>query len=111
LPAHIQLFTHQYPQVLLHKAALNPFILQPLLTPGFAPTQVQDPALGLVGPREVHTGPLLKLVQVPLHGIPSLRCVDHTTQLDVIFKPAEGALYPAMLLMKILNSTGPNMDP
>ncbi|KAK4816463.1 hypothetical protein QYF61_017191 [Mycteria americana] len=26
LPAAVQLFIHQYPQVLLHRAALNPFI-------------------------------------------------------------------------------------
>ncbi|PKU37255.1 hypothetical protein llap_12441 [Limosa lapponica baueri] len=40
---------------------------------GVAQTQVQDPALGLGEPHEVHTGLLLELVQVPLDGIPSLR--------------------------------------
>jgi len=62
-----------------------------VLIPGLTLTQVQDPALGLVEPHEVHTGPLLELVQVPLDGIPSFRCVDHTTQLGVVFKLAEGA--------------------
>ena len=68
-------------------------------------------ALGLVEPHEVHMGPFLDLVQVPLNGIPSLRCVNRTTQLGVICKFAEGALDPTMSLMKILNSTGPNTDP
>ena len=92
LPAHVQLFIHQHPQVLLGRAALNPFIPQPILIPGVAPTQVQDLALGLVEPHEVHTGSLLELVQVPLDGIPSLRRVNRTTQLGVLCKFAEGAL-------------------
>ncbi|KAK4832388.1 hypothetical protein QYF61_022243 [Mycteria americana] len=54
------------------RAALNPFIPQPVLIPEVALTQLQDPALGLVEPHEVHMGPLLQLVQVPLDGIPSL---------------------------------------
>ncbi|KAK4820994.1 hypothetical protein QYF61_009460 [Mycteria americana] len=96
LLAHVQLFIHQYPQVLLCRAALNPFIPQPVLMVGIAPTQVQDPALGLVEPHEVHTGPLL---QVPLDGILSLRCVNRTTQLDVICKLAEGALNPTVYVI------------
>ena len=76
LPHHIQLFIHQYPQVLLGRAALNPFILQPVLILGVASTQLQDFALGLVEPHEVHMGPLLELVHVPLNDIPSLRRVN-----------------------------------
>ncbi|KAK4831745.1 hypothetical protein QYF61_018943 [Mycteria americana] len=104
LLAHVQLFIHQYPQVLLCRAALNPFIPQPVLIPGVALTQVQDPALGLVESHEVHAGPILQLVQVPLDGIPSLRCVNCTTQLGVICKLAEGALDLAV------NSPGPSPD-
>ncbi|KAK4821583.1 hypothetical protein QYF61_024442 [Mycteria americana] len=89
LLAHVQLFIHQYPQVLLCRAALNPFIPQPVLILGVAPIQVQDPALGLVEPLEFHTGPLLQLVQVPLDDIPSLRHVNRTTQFDVVCKLAE----------------------
>ena len=111
LLAHVQLFIHHYPQVLLRRAALNPFIPQPVLILGVALTQVQDLALGLVEPHEVHMGPLFRLVQVPLDGIPSLGHVNRTTQLGVIHKLAEGALDPTMSLMKILNSTGPNADP
>jgi len=54
--AHVKLLSHQYPQVLLSRAALNPLIPQPVLIAGDAPTQVPDPALGLVEPHEVHTG-------------------------------------------------------
>ncbi|KAK4810205.1 hypothetical protein QYF61_011799 [Mycteria americana] len=80
--AHVQLFIHQHPQVLFRRAALDHTIPQPVLKPRIAPTQVQDPALGLVEPHEVHTGPLLQLVQVP--------------QLGVICKLAEGALILAV---------------
>ena len=63
---------------------------------GVAPTHMQDLALGLVEPYEIHTGLLLELVQVPLDGIPSLRCVSCTTQLGVICRLAEGALDPTV---------------
>ena len=76
MSAHVQLFIHQHPQVLLSRAALSPFIHQPVLVAGVAPTDVQEPALGLVEPHEVHTGSLVELVQVPLDGIMSLRYVD-----------------------------------
>ncbi|KAK4824151.1 hypothetical protein QYF61_011229 [Mycteria americana] len=55
LSAHVQLFIHQYPRVLLCRAAFNPFIPQPVLTPGVALTWVQDLALSLIEPHEVHT--------------------------------------------------------
>jgi len=57
---------------------------------------MQDPALGLVEPYNVHMGPLLELVQVPLDGILSLRCVNCTTQLGVTCKLAEGAFNPTV---------------
>jgi len=69
--AHIKLFIHQYPEVLLDRADLKPSIPQPVLISEVAPTHVQDLELGLVEPHEVHTGPPLQLVQVPLDGIPS----------------------------------------
>ena len=50
LLAHVQFFIQQYPQVLLGRAALNPFIPSPVLILGVAPTHVQDLALGLVEP-------------------------------------------------------------
>jgi len=69
---------------------------QPVLILGIAPTQVQDPALGLVEPHEVYLSPLLKPVQVPLDGIPSLQHINCATQLGVIHKLVEGALNPAV---------------
>ncbi|KAK4811014.1 hypothetical protein QYF61_015718 [Mycteria americana] len=96
LSAHVQLFVHQYPQVLLHRAALNPFSTQPVFVLEIAPTHVQDLALGLVELHEVPMGPPLKPVKVPLDGIPSLRCTNRTTQLGVICRLAEGALNPTV---------------
>jgi len=90
--AHVQPFTHQHPEVLLLRAALSPFIPQPLLTQGVAPISVQDLARGLIEPHEVLAGPLLELVQVPLDCIPSFWHVDCTVQLGVICGLAEGAL-------------------
>ena len=57
---------------------------------------MQDLALSLVELHEVGTGPPLKPVQVPLDSIPSLRCVNCTTQLVVNCKLAEGALNPTI---------------
>jgi len=96
LLAHVQLFIHWYPQVLVGRAALNPFIPQPVLTLGLTSTHAQDLALGLVETHEVHMDPLLQLVQVPLEGILSFWCVNCTTQLGVICKLAEGVLDPAV---------------
>jgi len=111
LSAHFQLFTHQYPKVLLGRATLNPFIPQPVLIAVVASTQFYHFALGLVEPHEVCAGPLLKLVQVPLDGIPSFWQFDCTTQLGVICKLAQGALDLTKSSMKMLNSTSPSTEP
>ena len=84
------------PQVFFSRTALNPFILQFILVMRVVSTQVQDFALGFVGPHEVHLGLLLKTVWVPLNAIPSLWCVDCTSQLGVISKLAEGAFDPTV---------------
>jgi len=84
--SYVQVFIHLYPQVLFDRTALHPFIPQPVLIVRVFMIQMQDLALGLVDPHEVHIGPLLELVQVLLDGISSLRCVDCITQLDVICK-------------------------
>lgn len=55
--------------------------------------------------------PLLKPVKVPLDGIPSIKPINCTTQLNVICKLAEVPLNPTMALMKILNCIGPSMKP
>ncbi|KAK4811117.1 hypothetical protein QYF61_019748 [Mycteria americana] len=115
LPAHVLFFIHQYPQVLLCRAAPNPFIPQPVLILEVAPSQEQDLAFGLVELHEVCMGPPPKPVKVPLDGIPSLRHVNHTTQLGVIHKLAEGAFnptvyakqpqFPQLLLIRLLLQT------
>ncbi|KAK4827563.1 hypothetical protein QYF61_019187 [Mycteria americana] len=92
LPGHVELLINQHPHVLLLRAALNPFSAQPVFVLGIALTHVQDLALGFVELHEVHTGPPLKPVRVPLDGIPPLQHVDCTTQLGVVGKLAEGAL-------------------
>ncbi|NXH55711.1 TNPO1 protein, partial [Rhabdornis inornatus] len=83
IPKFLQFFKHSSPKI---RAALNAFSGQPVLVFGIASTQVQDLALGLVELHEVHTDPPLKPVQVPLDAIPSLQCVDRTTQLGVVSK-------------------------
>jgi len=62
-------------------------------------TQVQHLALGLLEPHQVHVGPLLKLVQVPLDGISFFCCINRTTQLSVVCKLAEGALDPTVYVI------------
>ncbi|KAK4822002.1 hypothetical protein QYF61_006616 [Mycteria americana] len=96
LLAHVELLINQHPQMLLLRAALNPPFAQPVFVLGIAPAHVQDLALGLVELHELCMGPPLKPVKVPLDGIPSLQCVNRTTQLGVISKLAEGALNPTV---------------
>ena len=91
-PGHVDFLINQQPQVLLLRAALNPFSTQPVSVLGIVLTHLQDLAFGLVGLYEVCTGPPLEPVKVPLHGIPSLQCVDCTTYLGVVGKLAEVAL-------------------
>jgi len=91
-------------------ATLKPFIPQPILIVGVAPTQMQDLALHLVEPHEIHTGPFLDLVQVPLDGIPYFWCVNCTTQPGVVCKLAESALDLAVIDENV-KRTGPSTDP
>lgn len=69
LLVHVQLFIHRNLQDLLHSAALHDFS-QLVLMSGIVLIQVQN--LAVVEPYEVLMGPLLKIVQVPLVGIPSV---------------------------------------
>ena len=63
LPAHVELLIHQYPQVLLLRAALEPLSAQPVLVFGITLTHVQDLALGLVELHAVHAG-FMRFMQV-----------------------------------------------
>lgn len=88
LPGHVEIVVSKQPQLLLLRIALNPslprrFVLR------IAQTQVQDFALGL---DELHK--VQKPVKVHMDSIPSLQCVNPTTQLGVIRKSAESALNP-----------------
>jgi len=56
--AHIQFSVHQYTQVLLDRAARNPFVTQSVLILLTVPTQVQDLVLGLFELHEFHFGPI-----------------------------------------------------
>ncbi|KAK4827362.1 hypothetical protein QYF61_017287 [Mycteria americana] len=63
LSAHVQLFIHQDPQVLPHRAALDHTIPQPVLKPRIAPAQAKQPQF----PQPI----LIRLVLQTLH---QLRC-------------------------------------
>ena len=112
LVAYVQLFIHQYPQVLLGRAVLKPFIPQSVLILGVALTHVQDLAPGLVEPHDVQTGPLSSLSR-------SLWMASHPS--GVLTAPHSlvssanvlrvHSIPLSMSLMKILNSTSPSTDP
>ena len=57
LLACVQLIVHQYPQVLLDRAVLNPFIPELTLIVIVALTQVHDLALGFIESHEVLQSP------------------------------------------------------
>lgn len=79
---------------------------------GFAPDQVQGLALGCVELHEVHMGPHLNPVKVPLVGTSLFQCAKCTTELGVVDKLAEGAHSPTIhAKRKLLNNAGPNTDP
>ncbi|KAK4820661.1 hypothetical protein QYF61_002865 [Mycteria americana] len=94
----------QYSQVLVCRAALNSFIPQPVSIPGVAPTHVQTQE-----PHEVHTGPLLELVQVPVDGIPSFSL--HSNFAILLFQSkckdslAKQPQFPQPLLIRLLLQT------
>lgn len=67
-----------------------------MLILGLAPTQGMHLALDIIEPLEVAMDSFLELVQVPVKGILSFRCVNHTTHLGVIYKSVEGALHPTV---------------
>ncbi|KAK4824005.1 hypothetical protein QYF61_009219 [Mycteria americana] len=67
LLAHVQLFIHQYPQVLLHRAALNPFIPQPVWIPGAALTQVHLAFLKLMRFTQAHFSSLSRSLWMASH--------------------------------------------
>jgi len=106
LLAHVQLFIHRYPQVLLLRAALSPFIPQSVLMLRIALSQEQGLALCLVESHEVCKGPFLQPVKVSLDGIPSLQHTSYTAELGVIHRLAEDALSPTICVINEDNDEG-----
>lgn len=68
-------------------------------------------ALGFSKLHEASRTQLSRQSRYDLDGIPSLLWINYTTQFGFILNHAEGALIPSMSLMKMLNSTGPRIDP
>ena len=109
LVAHVQLFIHQYPQVFLIRAALNPFIRQPLLI-GLPRPMCRTLRMALLNMRFTwaHISSLsrslwMKSCPSGVSAVP-LRLVSYADLLKVHL------VLLSMWLMKILN-TGPSMDP
>lgn len=76
LPNCVVLLVNQHLQAsMLLRAVLHPCSAQPVLVLQIALTQVQHLSLGCVEFQEVHTGPPLKHVRVPLDDMPSLLSV------------------------------------
>lgn len=97
---HTQFFIHDYPLVLLCRAALSPLIAQPVFMFGITSTQLQDLSPSLLELHEVNVDPLIKPVQILLNSIPSFYCVSSTTQLGVICRLTEDAFSSTMSLLK-----------
>lgn len=53
----------------------------PVFVLGIALSHLQDLTLSLVELHEVHTGPSLQPVRVPLDGVPALQAIDHLVSL------------------------------
>jgi len=76
---HIQPTSHQYSQVLLRLAALQPLISQPVAVLGVIAPQVQDPALSLVKKKKQQT----VTIYLKIHeGQKCLWTVSHTKTLQ-----------------------------
>ena len=93
---YVQLLVNQHPHILLLRAALKLFSVQPVFALELTLNDVQNIALSLVELHEVRMGSPLKPVRVALDSIPSLQCVNCTTKLGVIRKLTEGALNPTV---------------
>lgn len=110
LLAHLRLFGHYDPQVLLHRASLAVFSSQSPPVSATASTQSQHLALGLVKPHEMLTCPVFQpgsrslwIASLPsaVPSAPSARC----RQLGVHSIP------PSVSLIKMLTSISPQTDP
>ncbi|KAK4814241.1 LOW QUALITY PROTEIN: hypothetical protein QYF61_012737 [Mycteria americana] len=111
LLAHVQLFVHQYPQVLFHRATLDHIIPQPVLKPRIAPTQVtlHLALLNLMRFTQAHFSSLSRSLWMTSH--PSgVSTAPHSLVSSANLLRVH-SISLSMSLMKILNSTGPSTDP
>ena len=98
LAARAQLLTPDEPPVNRHPqtpscgAALQPLLSQFILVPNVTPSQVQNPAFGLVEFHVTDDCPMLQSIQIPLQGLLCLERVNSTSQFGIISKLANGAL-------------------
>ncbi|KAK4831129.1 hypothetical protein QYF61_015432, partial [Mycteria americana] len=109
--AQDQFFIHHYPQVVSWRAALNPFIPQSVLVLGIVLSQVQDLALALLNLMRFTQAQSSSLSKSLWMASPSssesaapLSLLSSANLLKVDSIPL------SMSLMKILNSTGPNIE-
>lgn len=100
LLANVKFLTSQHFQVLLPRAALNPFSTQSVL-------MLVTVLLNFIRFAQIHFSSLRSL-----DGIPSLQSVNCTTHLGTTDKLAKDTLNPTALPnVDILNSTNPSTDP
>ncbi|KAK4810045.1 hypothetical protein QYF61_005108 [Mycteria americana] len=99
LLAHVQPVVNKHPQVLFHRAALQPLFPKPVALHGVVVTQVQDLALSLVEPHTIDLGPLIQPVQIPLQSLPTLEQINTPAQFGVSCKLTEGALNPLIQII------------
>ena len=90
--AHGQPVGNQNTLVLLPRAP-EEVVPQLVLMHVVIPPQVQDTTLALVKRHQAPPCPTLQSVQVLLNGSTTFRCVSQSSQLCIISKFAEGALY------------------
>lgn len=96
VPVHAQFIVHQYPQALLHWAAINPFIPLSVLILRIALTRGQDLALGLADPHEIP----LHSCQGPSGWYPFPPVNSLHFSLDVMYRLDEGALNPTVSVVR-----------
>jgi len=99
LLAHVQLAVDQHPKILFRRAAFQPLLPKLVVLHAVVVTEVQGPAFGLVEPHSAGLRPLIQPVQIPLHGLPTLKQINTSTQLGVIHRLTEGALDPLIQII------------
>lgn len=110
LLAHVKLYIHQKPQVLLSRADLSEFFSQSVVISGIACIQLAciQLELGFLI-SQVPMGPIFKLFQVPLVGNSSFCCIKCLVSSANFLRVHSSVLSSS--LIKILKSTLPEMDP